>query len=240
MAENAGGFMGGLSEGLQQGTNMGYLRLQAQAMAQNQARQAQILQVEQEKAAFEQKQKMLESGVNTFKVLPKRMRQVFFQKNLAPMFEQVYGFKMDPTQYTDTVEKGVEDFHDLLKLKREGKIGQNDFLQLAAEIRASVTKDESTQIGDIMGDMPGSQKGGGKGFSVDALLTPEETKLYYKIQLGLKDDEIDAAVKAGKYPKQIRQGAAAMLKKGGTDWGAIASMMGGSTNADSVAGKNGF
>lgn len=240
MAENAGGFMGGLASGLQQGTNMGYLRLQAQAMAQNQARQAQLMQQEQEKAVFEQKQKMLESGVSTFKVLPKRMRQTFFQKNLAPMFEQVYGFQMDPGQYNETVEKGVEDFHDLLKLKREGKIKQDEFLQLSAEIRSMVTADESKQIGDIMGDLSGGQKGAGKGFSVDTLLTPEETKLYYKIHLGLKDDELDQAIKSGRYPKQIRQGAAAMLKKSGTDWGAIASMMGGGSNADSVAGKNGF
>lgn len=161
MAENEG-FMGGLASGLQQGTNMGYMALQARAMRDNQIRQAQMMEMEQKQAEFKKQNAMLERGVDLFKSWPKRMRPDFFNKQLKPLFESVYGISMKDVQYNDVIAGGIEDLGDLIKLRREGKISQDEFLLKAAELRSMVSPEESTQIGGILSDLPGISSGGGQ------------------------------------------------------------------------------
>lgn len=121
MSENAGGFMGGLSAGLQQGVNMGYLRMQAQAMQQNQQRQAMMAEVEARRAEEQHRAQMEKENLATVASYMGIVKNTnakdrpYIWAQLAPKINEKVGLNLDPAHYTPVTNTVLEQASKLME-----------------------------------------------------------------------------------------------------------------------------
>lgn len=128
MADTNDGFMGGFASGLQQGTNMGYLRMQAQAMRENQMRQAQAMEMQKQQMAAEEQraqQKMMIEKATTLNSLfarakdPKRQKEIW--RAAVPIYNQLLGTDFKPDSFTQVTASVFDSINEEWKNFEEGK-----------------------------------------------------------------------------------------------------------------------
>lgn len=162
----------GLAQGVPQGIQLGF-------MAQELKLKKDAMKMQQQAAKAAADQQKIENAlakagkiISIYNGAPKSIQGSVWQK-VAPQLNTLLETDL-PIDMPASAPNLMKDFESLIKQRNEKKIGTGDFLFQVGALRAMMDKETSTQVGDILGDLPGTKQA--TSASTTKVTTPEEAR----------------------------------------------------------------
>lgn len=150
------GLFTGLAQGVDSGMRIGLLARQIRAEENRQQLEQQKIDIADKKEAMKAKYESYEKVTNQFKATPKPNRELFWNNVVRPTTKDTFGY--DPGDYGEGKGDYLDAFGDLIQAGKKGpsKGGMtwDDVFVQAGWLRTQMDKDQSTQAGDILKDLP--------------------------------------------------------------------------------------